>query len=228
VIDPTPVTEPPIHARDLEDGSYRVLDEPRPGAWHRPQTSVPAIQWSPRTGITRYEWSRRHTPERQAEFFKELRKLCDTDPPTPLDDEDMKAGVVKLPNGLRGVDAASLNAICRKIHTLITPDNTWRFSVMAERRPDGGVIDVLLVSHVDFRTLADWELIVRFRSWVFDDERQAVILLPGTSPENLESFRNDRSNAIQILSARDTPQGLGQPAHEPGPSCPPGCTGEAT
>lgn len=200
-----------IVIHDLPDGSYKIKAHPKKNTWHEPNMCVPSIQWSPRTGMTRYEWARKHTPRNQLELFHELGGAYRRSPPMPLGDltdVDVSRDFVTLGSGARGLSPDLMEKLAKSFVSQLSPDGRWRFTVQASRRTGrdrghGGIVDTIIISNTDYRTLADWELLVRARSWVFDDRREAVMLMPGQTENNLMSYVNDRPNAHQILSVRE-------------------------
>lgn len=199
-------------ARRLPDGSMRILVDPeRRPSFHRPSTTVPPLQWSPATGITRYEWARRHTPEKQRAFFEHLRRVYRARPPRLLPEDlvrEMIDSTTDQPNGTRGFEDAAYEGFAERvdeyeIHTT-DPTGQWRFHLAAELWR-GELCDRLAVSCRDYRTLPDWALLVRLRSWILDDSREAFIWLPDTNPtiEGWERrYENARFNNLQMISPR--------------------------
>lgn len=195
------------------DGSLQLENEPLPligNRFHAPSPFVPEQQWSPETGITRYEWARQMTPEHQVPFFERLRRLYRKRPPRLLTAEENKIlrdSTCTLPTGLQGYGQEAIKLYDSwgvEINEL-TPDGLWRVGIMASRWVEGTILDKIIVSHRDYRTLADWEFLVRLRSWVWEDDRDAFIWMPGmdTSREGWENrYENARPNAMQIVSPR--------------------------
>lgn len=195
------------------DGSFYLhvkAVRPTDNRWHRPSPCVPRHQWHPGTGMTRYAWARQETPEHQLSFWEEFRGVWHEAPPKPLDEETrlfMASETVILPSGLGGYSKKVLTRLLEGGYEkhLCSPDGLWRFFLMADQAPGGGITDKILLSHKDYRTLADWELILRARSWAWEDHVESFIWMPGqdTSREGWATrYENGRPNAIQILSFR--------------------------
>jgi len=181
--------------------------------WHRPLLHVPELQWQAATGETRYEFERQHTPEHQRDLFMRLQQRYQVEGPPPLPTEDLwkrVAGIRErsstLPNGLPGEDLGEeLYAELRRL-TIIeySPDGQWSFIVQAVRMA-GEVADRLDVKHRDYRTVADWSLLVRFRSWVLQDDRNAFMILPMQDIHAdgwQRHYENDTPNNLQWISPR--------------------------
>ena len=163
------IDQPQI-ARQLEDGSYKVLVFPRQShTWHKPRTFVPTLQWSSETGMTRYEWARQKTPAHQRAFFEHLKRLYDQKPPKAwtkeLAKEFMEKTTGDMDNGMPGFQGTpsewtefreKLNEF--EIHST-DPTGEWRFQIGAEYWR-GVLCDRLGISCRDYRTLPDWTLLV--------------------------------------------------------------------
>lgn len=201
--------------RHLEDGSMRVMLSPartKDFRWHRPERHVPAAQWNPATGVTRWEFERQHTPGQQAALLRELGYKFQTSPPQ-LPSEELWAKVAQvrdsqenLPSGLPGADLGE--EVHRELRSLLhdaySPDGQWRFLVQAVRFGDG-VADRLDVRHADYRTVADWTLLCRLRAWVLPDDRDAFLYLPGQDPLRegwRHAYENATPNNLALLSPR--------------------------
>jgi len=196
------------------DGTYRMVCNPLKqslNAFHMPRTVVPKIQWTAETGMSRYEWEREVTATHQLEFYEALRQRMLKDPPNPLNPEIMKImadGMVDLPDGMKGYTPEVMALLDKGNfeHHFVTPDEHWRFTLLADQwagGPPGGVMRKVLVSHRDYRTVADWNMIIRVRSWAFEDLADAFIYMPGqdTSIRGWEArYENGRPNCIQIVS----------------------------
>lgn len=204
-------------ARTLKDGSRKILvkaSTPRGmDAWHQPKTYVPSLQWHPDTGITRYAFARQHTPAHQIPFFEHLRDLYQSGGASPTPEgvsRRLNEAVSRLPNGMDGIEEEALRELQAEMdkHEIrqISPDGAWRFHITASRAPDGKVFDHLGCSGRDYRTVPDWTLLVRLRSWVLPDEREAYMWLPGQDPAR-EGFgaryENYRFNNLQFISPRE-------------------------
>lgn len=169
-------------------------------------------------GITRYEFARRHTPGRQVPFFKHLRRLYESKPPTPLPQDlidQVSAEIATLPGGQTGISSEFAERI--RDHEIWTTDPTgeWRFTIHAEYWR-GVVCDRLGVQCEDLRTLPDWTLLVRMRSWVLDDEREAFIWLPDQDlrAEQWQSrYENERFNNLAMISPRLVFPATQSPSH---------------
>lgn len=190
--------------RRLDDGSMRLLGEPSPGQWHRPKVVVPPLQWSPRTGMTRYEWARRHTPESQLPFWKEFQRArleCKLD---LIDPATLDRKVVTMPTGLQGTSPETLKQIIDKMVYRRSPDGMWSFRIACEvtQEPWKGAADILVCACLDFRTLPDWELVMRFRSWALDDDRDCFLWMPGHDENTLGRYMNERPNAVTMMAPR--------------------------
>ena len=195
------------------DGTYRMLVKPwlrRKNTWHRSHTNVPEIQWSPETGMSRYEWEREITPEHQLEVFEELRRLMQDEPPQPVTREMleiMAAGTCVLHDGMPGYNKEVMDLLeaGRFEHHRLSPDDCWRFTLMADDK-EAGVLQRVIVSHRDYRTLADWNLLIRLRSWVWPDDADVFMWLPGqdTTRNGWEArYENGRPNAMQLCCPVD-------------------------
>ncbi len=200
-----------------KDGAMRVLIKPqrrRDFEWHGPHVFVPERQWRPATGITRYEFARRETPAHQRELFERLQFRFQVEGPPTLASEDVWKRVAEarsrggsLPNGLPGEDLGDeLRAeVGRHMIREYSPDGQWSFMAQAVSMGDGLIGDRLDVRHRDYRTLADWTLLVRFRAWVLPDTREAVMLMPGMDIHK-EGWQNRYENAtpnnLQLISPR--------------------------
>ena len=179
--------------RHEEDGSMRVVVKPQRRSefdWHTPKVTVPPQQWRPETGITRYEFARRMTPLHQLPIFKALQAELQANPPRLAPKELFEQAIASrdkgenMANGLPGLDdedsVAELHELLnRYVLRAVTPDGQWRFTVQAVRFGQGQIADRLDVRHRDYRTLADWDLLIRLRSWCLNDDREAFIYAPG-------------------------------------------------
>ena len=198
-------------ARDLADGSTKILAHPRKTEWHKPKVYVPSVQWRPATDVTRYEWARRSTPPHQRPFFEDLQRRVRETPPSLMTKDlvkKLKAAQVTMSNGMSGFDPKVFDSLkgeldsC-EIHTT-DPTGEWRFQISAEIWR-GVLCDRIGVSCRDYRTLPDWELLVRLRSWVLPDNREAFIWLPDMDPELSgwqARYENARFNNLQMISPR--------------------------
>jgi hypothetical protein len=202
------------------DGSRLVNTKPhrtKDFKWHRPERHVPAEQWNPATGITRWEFERKHTPRAQAEVLSELgRRVLDS--PPQLAPPELWAKVAEaekdraqLGNGLTGMQLPQeiLEELDSYVHDAFSPDGQWRFLVQAVRFNGGIIADRLDVRHCDYRTVADWTLVCRLRSWVLEDDRSAFLYLPGqdmnaTGWETV--YENDTPNNLAMVAPRWTDQ----------------------
>lgn len=215
----------PELARHLGNGSTRIMVEPRRKLqWHKPSVYVPALQWTARMGITRYEWARRDTPADQRAFFEHLARLYRLKTPQP-----MPRDLLERLHAAKTVDEQGMEVFADfgkfreeidkyEINTT-DPTGEWRFHVYAEQQPDGTIMDRLACSCCDYRTLPDWELMVRLRSWVLDDTRDAFMILPGQDINRegwATRYENVRFNNLQWISPRlAVPQGCPARAGEP-------------
>lgn len=207
-----PLGGPKQEATTNKDGSKQLVAAPMPlgfNDWHTPVHVVPEHQWSPETGMTRYEWARQETPEDQIQFFVRMQVLYRKQPPQPLTEEvakKMQAGVITLPTGLQGYNQEVMELLERSNfeHHLVSPDDCWRFTLLAASWGDG-ILDKVIISHRDYRTLPDWELLLRTRSWLWQDERDSFMWLPGQDvgrPGWETRYENGRPNALQLCSPR--------------------------
>lgn len=196
-------------AKIQKDGIMRVVAKPQRGRdfdWHRPHTFVPELQWRPETEVNRYEFARMHTPPHQREIFQALQFAYQQGPPSLAPDRlwEMVAEAREknghLPNGLPGEDLGTelFAELDSYVIRQVSPDGQWSFSVQAVRLGDGNVADRLDVKHRDYRTVADWRLLVRFRSWVLPDNRTAFLIMPTSDTH----YENDTPNNLQLISAR--------------------------
>lgn len=190
-----------------DDGALIVHHQPafrRSLTWHRPTDRVPEVQWTEHTGMTRYEWARRQTPDHQRPVFERLRQAYRDKPPTPLPAElieRMHAQAITLPTGMEGFPPDVLAEVLKHEIRQATTDG-WRLAVTARTDNAGHVLDHLHACHADYRTLPDWALLVRLRSWVLPDDRDAYMWLPAQTPGRLGVYENHRPNNLQLIAPR--------------------------
>jgi len=208
-----PVTMPAGQiARTLRDGSARLVADPRRGLkWHKPKTHCTPLQWRPNTGMTRYEWARRHTPKEQRPFFEHLRRLYVMRPPRLLPKELVKEMLevaqkgAALENGMPGGGLVQFAAEIEEYEISVKdPTGEWRFQICCEMWRDV-ICDRIGVSCMDYRTLPDWAMLVRLRSWVIEDNREAFIWMPDMDVERKNwkgRYENARFNNLQMISPR--------------------------
>ncbi len=205
-----------VIAKPSKSGSSVLQVKPqrsRDFDWHRPLLHVPEFQWRPETGMSRYNFEREHTPPHQKEFFMELQFMYQVQGPPSLAPDDLWIPVREsrlkgevLDNGLPGSDLGKefWEAVGRYVITRYSPDGQWRFTFQAVKAGDG-LADRLDVRHRDYRTLPDYNLLVRFRSWVLPDTRSAYMIFPGTDvtrPGWEADYENDTPNNLQLISTR--------------------------
>lgn len=192
-------------ANKLDDGSVRIVADRDCGEWHRPKVTTTPLQWLPETGMTRYEWARQHTPERQVEFFEGLKRLYEDSPPIiPNEDDYNLFSEINLadldPESLDDEQKERLSRLCLFDWS---PDGKWGFRVQGMKGnhllPD---YDLLGVWCRDSVTMPDWEFVLRFRSWVLPDDREAFLWMPGQNEECLGRYMNDSPAAVFITSPR--------------------------
>lgn len=188
--------------RWLPDGSYKIMKTPdRTNDWHSPKTYVPSHQWraTATPACSRYEWARRNTPDKQLPVFRELQRRYQTQPPLPLELPSPESAVL-LPNGSLGASIEAMREYTRTSISLYSPDGKWGFTIHSDQDSHGVVVDVLMVSHSDYRTLPDWELMLRFCSWVLEDHRTAMSIMPGHLGR--PTYANDQPNCLWLMSPR--------------------------
>lgn len=208
-------------AEPMQDGSLRVLVQPqrrREFDWHKPNVFVPESQWRPTTGITRYEFARRTTPDHQQPLFRHLQRLYQVEGPPAIAPDELwepvrraRAKGGSLTNGLPGEEMTQefFDELSKYVVREHSPDGQWSFAFQAVRMGDG-IADRLDVKHCDYRTVADWTLLMRFRSWVLPDDRNAFMLMPIVDihePGWEKHYENDTPNNLQLISPRDDEAG---------------------
>ena len=82
------------------------------------------------------------------------------------------------------------------------PDLFYSVTLSAEMGPFGPQ-DNLRCSAIDYRTLPDWQLLMRLRSWVLPDDRTALIVMPPMDDESLFRYINVRPNNLMMISPWD-------------------------
>lgn len=196
-----------VYARRLADGSVRILSLPRKRSpFHAPKIHVPPLQWTPETGMTRYAWARSHTPKKQLPFFLHLKRLY------VKRAGDLEPGTQEVPvQVIESGPAIKAPEILREFYEDLTetmietsdPTGNWCFRITAEWWREV-LCDRLSCWHRDGRTMPDWALLLRFRSWVLEDHREACVWLPDQRdiPDHRERYRNDIYNSLDLLSPR--------------------------
>lgn len=196
--------------RKLKGGEIRVLGQARAKhTFHNPKTLVRPIQWQPETGVTRYEWARSRTPKNQLPYFQHLQRIYRLKTPTPLP-PDIAAQLNELDGDLSEAEVEGFRETIAE-HEIYSrdPDGEWLFMISAETWR-GMLCDRLVVLCLDRWTMPDFELLLRFRSWVLEDSREAFMWLPGQDggdPPSLGLYENTLWNSLHLISPRLTQQG---------------------
>lgn len=190
--------------RRLGDGSVKLLATPfRKWEWHRPTLQIPTVQWHPDTGMTRYDWSRSHTPPEQLQFWADFRaEFISRSPMQPPPDDifsDLEAKAKELKCGLENFEREVNERLAKYMFYKRSPCGQWSFNIMAESKGDA-VFDIISVAATDYMTLPDWRMLTRARSWLFDDMRAVFILLPDQPPGKFSVYSNDRQNSLWLFS----------------------------
>lgn len=188
--------------KQLKGGEIRVEGEPcRTLSWHRPRTTVRPVQWQPETGVTRYAWCRDRTPKSQLPFWEHLQRIYQAQIPVPLPPE-VAEELNQLEGDLSEAKIAGFRETIaeHEIHSR-DPSGEWVFMISAEFWR-GALCDRLSVHCSDHHTLPDFELLLRFRSWVLTDDREAFMWLPDQPAGSLRRYENSAWNSLQLLSPR--------------------------